>query len=71
MSMKWIRDSYHVPAKRGARIEYTGDGKPKIGTITSARSGRLNVRFDGEDFTSFILHPTWKIRYLPVQKVQP
>lgn len=63
MSMAYIRKYYGVPAKRGGRVEYTGDRQPIRGTITSATNGRINVRFDGDRHTSH-LHPTWEIRYL-------
>lgn len=71
--MKWIRDNYHVPAKRGARIEYSGNEiarfiqgfiyQPKRGTIVSARNGYIRVRFDNSNMIN-ILHPTWRVRYL-------
>lgn len=71
--MEWIRKNYNVPAKRGARIEYSGDEtakfiqgflyQPKRGTIVSARGGYIRVRFDGSTLVQ-AFHPTWKIRYL-------
>ena len=71
--MKWIRDNYNVPAKRGARIEYSGDEMakfikgflytPRKGTIVSARDGYIRVRFTDSDMIH-TLHPTWKVRYL-------
>ena len=36
MSMKYIRDYYGVPAKRGGIIEYTGGKSPVRGVITGA-----------------------------------
>lgn len=63
MSLAWVRKRYSVPAQRGGRIEYTGGGKPRLGTITSASNGHLNVRLDGEAH-SRPYHPTWKLRYL-------
>ena len=65
MSMAWVRKNYRVPAKRGARVEYTGDGKPEFGTIRSASGGHLHIQLDGVKHT-MPFHPTWKIRYLEV-----
>lgn len=65
MSMAYIRKFYGVPAKRGARVEYTGGNVPVTGTIVgSDNSGRLRVRMDGKSHAG-IYHPTWEIRYLP------
>lgn len=64
MSLKYIRAHYRVPAKRGGRVEYTGDrGRYRNGKITGARGGSLLIRLDGEERPS-VFHPTWKIRYL-------
>ncbi len=63
MSMAWVRKNYRVPAKRGGRVEYTGDGKPELGAIRSAGGGYINVQLDGVKHT-MPFHPTWKIRYL-------
>ncbi|SPU49879.1 hypothetical protein [Bordetella trematum] len=63
MSLNYIRDTYGVPAKRGARVEYTGNGCAIQGTITSSRGAHLMVRLDGHKFSN-PFHPTWKIRYL-------
>lgn len=71
--MQYIRDTYKVPAKRGARIEYSGDEtekflkgflyKPRKGTVVAAKGNYLRVRFDGKREIA-TLHPTWKVRYL-------
>ena len=63
MTMEYIRRYYRVPAKRGGRIEYTGDGEKELGTIRSARGSHLNVQLDGVNHT-MPFHPTWKLRYL-------
>lgn len=66
MSMQLARQYYDVPAKRGMRVRYFGDGRsePKFGTIISApRSDRLRIRFDGETVTH-LFHPTWGLEYL-------
>lgn len=76
MSMKYIRDYYKVPAKRGARIEFEDDvyafiygflADPKKqwrkGTIVGSSGQYLRVRFDGENIIKKV-HPTWKLKYL-------
>ena len=67
MSMAYIRKAYDVPAKRGMRIEYSGNlkrtGKPRTGTITGSFDARLLIRMDGESKAG-IYHPTWRIKYL-------
>ena len=63
-NMERTRKWYGVPAKRGGRIAYTGDGVRVLGTIKGARDCRLIVLLDGIKNT-VILHPTWKIEYLP------
>lgn len=52
MTMKYVRDYYGVPVKRGRRV--TLDGAP--GRITSA-DHRLRIKFD-KDKHSSIVHPT-------------
>lgn len=63
MSMAWVRKTYRVPAKRGGRVTYTGEGRPEFGTIASARGGRLNIRIDGVKH-ALPFHPTWELAYL-------
>lgn len=70
MSLEYIRRSYSVPAHQGARIRYTGNGDPRLGTITHGRGGRLYIRLDG-DTDSHPYHPTWEIEYLPTPKDRP
>jgi len=63
MSMERVRNYYGVPAKRGVKIIYKGDGVPKNGVIKSASSGnRLRVLLDGYKHL-VTLHPTWEIEY--------
>lgn len=66
MSMAYIRKWYGVPAKRGMRVRYNGEGKLKaeLGTITSACNLRLRIRLDGHK-RSYIFHPTYGLEYLP------
>jgi hypothetical protein len=63
MTLAWIRKYYGVPAKRGGRVEYTGEGYPELGTIFGASGAHLRVRLDGANRTT-PFHPTWKLRYL-------
>ena len=65
MSMKFVRQRYGVPAKRGGRIRYRPRlDRPSIeGTILSADS-RIRVRLDTPDGRRVILHPTWRVEYL-------
>lgn len=63
MSMAYIRKAYGVPAKRGGRVEYTGDGRSEFGTIAGANGAHLSIRLDGLKHT-MLFHPTWRLRYL-------
>ena len=63
MSMKWVRDTYGVPAKRGGRVHFAWPPEsPSDGTIVGTDAGRLRVRLDGRKHTT-ILHPTWNVTY--------
>ena len=63
-NMERTRKWYGVPAKRGGRVVYTGDGKRELGTIRSAKDCRLNIQLDGLKHTT-PFHPTWCLEYLP------
>ena len=63
MSLEYVRKYYGVPAKRGGRVEYTGDDKPELGTICGASGAHLSIRLDGKKHP-MPFHPTWKLRYL-------
>ena len=60
MSLKYIRDHYGVPAKRGGRVRYNGRIE---GAITGSVGALLRVRMDGDGF-SLKYHPTWEMEYL-------
>lgn len=66
--MRYIREHYGVPAKRGARIRYTDIGRHVwTGRIVSARDGYLRVRVDDPRYPEavrLLLHPTWNVEYL-------
>ena len=64
MSMGYIRETYRVPAKRGMRVMYNGDGNRRLGTITRADGQYLRIRLDGER-RSGRYHPAWKLTYMP------
>lgn len=65
MSMKYIRDRYGVPAKRGARIRFTdSNGVQWIGRVKSAPGHRIHVAFPEFPRGTAILHPTWNVEYL-------
>lgn len=70
--MEWVRKNYGVPAKRGGRVEYTGNGnsRPELGTIVSATtSGHLMIELDSQS-RAMKFHPTWKLRYLDADSPQ-
>lgn len=69
MSMSYIRRAYGVPAKRGARVEYTGKISPTTGTVTGSKGAHLRIRMDGDQHTG-IYHPTWELRYLLAERAQ-
>jgi hypothetical protein len=60
----YIRRYYSVPADRGGRIRYTGDGGPREGTIVGFVDSYLSVVLDGDDGIAQPFHPTWEIEYL-------
>ena len=70
MSMDYVRSTYNVPAKRGARVRYTDHrARTHEGTIVSARGGKLRVRMDAGSYWTdkrriAIFHPTWQLEYL-------
>lgn len=69
MNLAYIRKHYNVPAKVGARVEWTDPrGQKWAGTIAGCAEGaRLKIRFDADrdKATRRILHPTDNVRYLP------
>ncbi len=69
MSLAYIRDTYKVPAKRGARVEYTWPKPARMGTIISGRGAKLRIRLDGDSHTG-LYHPTWELRYLAAPTAQ-
>jgi hypothetical protein len=71
MSMKYIRDYYKVPAKRGGRIRYTDEhGDKWDGRITAASDQYLLVHIPGWHLQRARLHPTWNVEYLDNEKAE-
>lgn len=60
---EYIRDTYHVPAKTGGRVRYTGETPCREGTIKKAYGQYLGIRLDGEKQIGRY-HPTWALQYL-------
>ena len=56
MSMKYIRDHYGVPARRGVEISFQG----AKGVIVASQGCYLRVKFPDGIKT---LHPTWNVEY--------
>ena len=66
MSMEYIRKTYGVPAKRGARIEFTDTwGKVHEGCIVGSRGCYLRADMPTIRGGIVTLHPTSDVRYLP------
>jgi hypothetical protein len=66
--MRYIRDYYGVPAKRGMRVIANGHR----GVICGSLDHYLRIRPDGDqELTTW--HPTWRVIYLPdtVAQLQP
>ena len=54
MSMKYIREYYGVPVKRGAQILFRG----WPGKVISTRNAHIVVVLDKDTKTKLIIHPT-------------
>lgn len=59
----YINSTYGLAARKGGRVEYTGNKTPKLGTIVGVDGPHLLIRLDGEK-RSRPYHPTWELRYL-------
>lgn len=57
MSLKYIRNEYKVPAKRGTKVKFRGVEH----TITSANGPYLRAKGPNGIIT---IHPTWEVEYL-------
>ena len=58
MTMQYIRETYNVPAKRGACVIANG----KKGVIVGSRGPHLRIKL--EDGIIRIFHPTWNMQYV-------
>jgi hypothetical protein len=58
----YVNSTYHIPAKTGGRVRYTGDKEPQMGTIVKSYGNYLGIRLDGEK-TVGRYHPTWALDY--------
>ena len=63
MAMQDIRNRYGVPAKRGARVRYTGGTRIDEGTIVGTHKQYVRIRMDGDQHAG-TYHPTWELEYL-------
>jgi len=64
--MKYIRQHYKVPAKRGGHVQLTpdfNDGPIQEGVIVGSRGPYLRVRINGQKEIG-TYHPRWNIKYL-------
>jgi len=74
MSLKWIRETYGVPAYRGRRVTYQKDENhsPKHGRITSSYEHYVRIWFDGDVKTHpAFFHPTWQLTYHNTYQMKP
>ena len=67
MSLKYIRETYGVPAKLKACIKFSpcGDFSKEVrhGRITGSDGARLRVKFEA-DKQIRLLHPVWSVVYI-------
>lgn len=63
-SFAYINRTYGLTLRRGSRVEYTGEGMGKRGTVTSADGAHVNVLFDGDTTPCGPFHPTWEMRQI-------
>jgi hypothetical protein len=68
MSMKYLRNTYGIPARRGGRVRFTDqDGVVWNGRITSTLGPYLRVLVDDRVpgyRRRLVLHPTWQVEYV-------
>lgn len=66
--MKYIRDHYKVPAKRGGKVRILDPRVPNTKSkvearIVAAAGGYLRVSIFDEGYR-YTIHPTWEVEYL-------
>lgn len=66
MSMEYIRKTYNVPAKRGAKIMFQDHLKQwHDGTIVASRGQYLRVKIPTLTSRDIVtLHPTFNVEYI-------
>ncbi len=69
MSLKYISESYGVPAKKGQRIIYTGLNYPRPGEIVGSHDASIKVIFDDEPETTKLYNPVWDMEYVESEEV--
>ena len=57
---QYICDTYNVPCKLHAPVEYKGQRGQVVGT----RNSYIYIQLDGHDKPTGPLHPTWEINWL-------
>ena len=70
----YVNRTYGLSLKRGSRCIYTGDGRPREGTVTSTDGAYINIRFDDAPRkVAGPFHPTWEMQHnlLPPPPVLP
>ncbi len=65
-ALNQICRQYDVPAKKGGRVEYTGEKVARFGTIKGHNGSHLMILLDGNKHP-FPFHPTWELRYLEAE----
>jgi hypothetical protein len=63
MNLDYIRRTYDVEAHLGARVRYTGEKQPQLGTIQGAQGAHVLIKLDGQR-EAMPYHPTWELEYL-------
>lgn len=64
-SATWVRETYHVPAKRGMTIRVA----KKAARIVGFRGGYLRIRYPEEPILGIrSAHPTWSVEYPPFEE---
>jgi hypothetical protein len=66
MIFDYINQTYGVSARKGGRVEYTGNKTPQLGTIVGVDGPHLLIKLDG-DKISRPYHPDWELRYLDAE----
>jgi hypothetical protein len=64
MSIPYIRKTYGIPARQGARVRYRHPNGVEVeGVITGSRGAYLKILLEGY-IRPLLFHPTWNLNYL-------